>query len=208
MQVSFQPWELAALPANRTYLLTLSFWQLSDDGEYFNIPITASDQHLLSDTQVVLGEYVFPAAEQSALPDDALDYRFGNNFALRGAEIPTKARVGETIAIPFTWQAANESTEDWVQFLHFVQEREWRALESRSTTAGAGARLPTRLWYEGLRDTETWQITIPEDLAPGRYAVYRGLYRLSDLARLPVSDADGKLLPDASVPLGLITISN
>ena len=77
------------------------------------------------------------------------------------------------------------------------------------TTSNRWARaMPTRLWYEGLRDTETWQITIPADLAPGRYAVYTGLYRLSDLERLPVGDADGKPLPDARVPLGSITISD
>ena len=203
---SSQPWELATLPANRVYLLTLSFWQQSDDGEYLSIPINVSDQRLLSDTQVVLAEYVFPAAEQVTLPDDALDYRFGNNFALRGAEIPTKARVGETIAIPFTWQAANESTEDWVQFLHFVQEES--GVLWNHDQQPLGARLPTRLWYEGLRDTETWQFTLPADLAPGRYAVYTGLYRLSDLERLPVSDAGGMLLPDARVPLGSITISD
>ena len=167
--------------------------------------ITASDQQQLSDTQVVLGEYVFPAAEQGALPDDAPDYRFGNSFALRGAEIPANARTGDTLAIPFTWQAVSDSTEDWVQFLHFVHE-ETGALWNHDQLP-LGARLPTRLWYEGLRDTEAWQITLPADLASGNYAIYTGLYRLSDLARLPVSDVDGLPLPDARVPMGSIAIS-
>ena len=195
----------ADIPTDRALWLVLTLWR-QDGNEYPPLTITASDQHLLSDTQVVLAEYVFPAAEQSALPDDALDYRFGNNFALRGAEIPAKARAGETLAIPFTWQADSEGREDWVQFLHFVHE-ETGALWNHDQQP-LGARLPTRLWYEGLRDTETWQFTLPADLAPGRYAIYTGLYRLSDLGRMPVSDADGKLLPDASVPLGSITISN
>ena len=104
-----------------------------------------------------------------------------------------------------TWEATKDGTEDWTQFLHFVHE-ETGALWNHDQQP-LGARLPTRLWYEGLRDTETWQITIPEDLAPGRYAVYTGLYRLSDLARLSVSDADGMPLPDARVPLGFLTIT-
>ncbi len=104
-----------------------------------------------------------------------------------------------------TWETTADGEEDWVQFLHFVHE-ETGALWNHDQQP-LGARLPTRLWYEGLRDTETWQITIPEDLAPGRYAVYTGLYRLSDLARLPVTDADGKPLPDARVPMGSIAIS-
>ena len=190
---------------NRALWLVLTLWR-QDGSEYSPLTITASDQRLLSDTQVVLGEYVFPAAEQGVLPDDALDYRFGNNFALRGAEIPAKARAGETLAIPFTWQADSEGREDWVQFLHFVHEES--GVLWNHDQQPLGARLPTRLWYEGLRDTEAWQINLPEDLASGRYAVYTGLYRLSDLARLPVSDADGMPLPDARVPLGSITISD
>ena len=109
------------------------------------------------------------------------------------------------MAIPFTWQADSEGREDWVQFLHFVHE-ESGALWNHDQQP-LGARLPTRLWYEGLRDTETWQFTLPADLAPGRYAIYTGLYRLSDLGRLPVSDADGMPLPDARVPLGYLTIT-
>ncbi len=192
------------IPTDRALWLALTLWRKEGEA-YPPLTITASDQHLLSDTQVVLGEYVFPAAEQGALPDDALDYRFGNNFALRGAEIPANARTGDTLAIPFTWQAVSDSTEDWVQFLHFVHE-ETGALWNHDQQP-LGARLPTRLWYEGLRDTEAWQITLPADLASGNYAIYTGLYRLSDLARLPVSDVDGLPLPDARVPLGYLTIT-
>ncbi len=195
----------ADVSLNRALWLVLTLWR-QDGSEYPPLTITASDQQQLSDTQVVLGEYVFPAAEQGALPDDAPDYRFGNSFALRGAEIPANARTGDTLAIPFTWQAVSDSTEDWVQFLHFVHE-ETGALWNHDQLP-LGARLPTRLWYEGLRDTEAWQITLPAELPPGRYAIYTGLYRLSDLARLPVSDADGMPLPDARVPLGSITISD
>ncbi|MCY3979347.1 MAG: hypothetical protein OXG23_14715 [Chloroflexi bacterium] len=69
-----------------------------------------------------------------------------------------------------------------------------------------GARLPTRLWYSGLADTEIWQVPIPTDLAPGTYKVYTGLYRASDLERLPARDAAGKLFADARIPLGSIII--
>ena len=70
-----------------------------------------------------------------------------------------------------------------------------------------GSRLPTRLWYPGLKDTETWQFPIPEGILPGRYAIYTGLYRLSDWARMPVRDAEGMPLPEARVPLGYLDIT-
>ena len=69
-----------------------------------------------------------------------------------------------------------------------------------------GLRLPTRLWYEGLRSSEVWQFTLPADLQPGRYSIYSGLYRLSDLQRLGVTLADGAQPADARIPLGTILI--
>lgn len=194
----------ADAPVNHAFWAALTFWRQEED-EFHPLTILTSDQQQLSDTQVVLHEFVIPAEVTAALPEAALDFRFANGFALRGAALPTEARAGETLAIPFTWQADAAGDEDWAQFLHFVPE-ETGTLWNHDQPP-LGARLPTRLWYEGLRDTEAWQFTLPADMAPGRYALYTGLYRLSDLSRLPVTDADGRALPDARVPLGYITIS-
>ena len=46
-------------------------------------------------------------------------------------------------------------------------------------------------WYSGLADSETWQVPLPADLAPGRYSVFTGLYRARDQERIPASDAKG-----------------
>ena len=189
-------------PINRAFWLVLTLWHW-DDEAYSSLTISTSDHQQLSGTQVVLREFVIPAPPSSA-PSVSLA-EFENGFALIAAELPESARAGEALAIPFTWRVTNESTEDWTQFLHFVHE-ETDTLWNHDQQP-LGARLPTRLWYEGLRDTETWQFMLPAELPPGRYAVYTGLYRLSDLARLPVSDADGMPLPDARVPLNYITIS-
>ncbi len=70
----------------------------------------------------------------------------------------------------------------------------------------AFARLPTRLWYDGLFDSETWEIPIPAELAPGAYAVYTGLYRSSDQERLPATNADGGTFVDARIPLGALSL--
>ena len=190
-------------PSNRAFWLVLTLWRQLGDS-HRPLTISASDYQQLTDTQVVLRELVIPAPPSPA-PSESLA-EFENGFALIAAELPEVTRAGEMLSIPFTWQAASDSSEDWVQFLHFVHEESGTLWNHDQQPLGA--RLPTRLWYEGLRDTETWQITLPEDLAPGRYAIYTGLYRLSDLERLPVSDADGLPLPDARVPLGVITISD
>ena len=91
-----------------------------------------------------------------------------------------------------------------MQFLHLGHESsgEWWVYDQQPL----GARLPTRLWYKGLADSETWQVPLPADLAPGRYRVFTGLYRTRDLERIPANDAGGSPFPDARVPLGSLTI--
>ena len=189
-------------PVNRAFWLVLTLWRQVGDS-HPSLTISASDHQQLSDTQVVLRELVIPVPSSPA-PSVSLA-EFENSFALIAAELPESARAGEALAIPFTWQAVSDSTEDWVQFLHFVHE-ESGALWNHDQQP-LGERLPTRLWYEGLRDTETWQFTLPAELPPGRYAIYTGLYRLSDLERLPVQDEAGLLLPDSRISLGNVIFS-
>ena len=71
-----------------------------------------------------------------------------------------------------------------------------------------GQRLPTRLWYSGLADSETWHVPLPGDLTPGRYEVFTGLYWARDMRRLPVSDVSGEPWRDARILLGTVTITS
>ena len=66
--------------------------------------------------------------------------------------------------------------------------------------------MPTRLWYKGLVDSETWQVPLPADLAPGRYRVFTGLYRTRDRERIPARDGDGDHFGDNRVPLRTLII--
>ncbi len=191
-------------PSNRAFWLILALWEKSG-GEFMNLPILSSELQQLSETQIVLREFVIREESVVAWPADALAYRFANGFVLRGAALPESARPGERLAIAMSWEAAAADEQDWVQFLHFVHE-ESGALWNHDQPP-LGARMPTRLWYEGLRDTEIWEVVLPAELAPGRYAVYTGLYRLSDLARLPVQDSAGMMVADARALLGHLTIA-
>ena len=103
-----------------------------------------------------------------------------------------------------TWRADAAGEHDYTQFLHLVHEEtgELWAFDQQPL----GARLPTRLWYSGLADTEIWRIPLPAGLAVGRYQVWTGLYRTDELERLGASDAAGAPYPDARVPLGALAI--
>lgn len=190
-----------ATPTNRAYWIALSFWR--KEGEAFvGQKILESDHQLLSETQVILGELALPAATPaiSAAPlaifDDAL--------TLGAVDLPPSARLGETLNLSFAWRADAAGADDYVQFLHLghVETGEWRAFDQQPL----GPRLPTRLWYSGLADTEVWALPLPTDLAAGEYAVYTGLYRVSNQERVLVKSSDGTPLPDARVPLGFLTL--
>lgn len=191
----------ADLPDNHAYLAVLTFWRDEDAGYAFQ-KVRSSDHQLLSESQVVLGDLVLKAAASPA-PGDVYA-EFANGFALDPVDMPAQAQAGDAVSIPFTWRATAADPEEYVQFLHFFHEEtgEWWVWDAPPL----GARLPTRLWYGGLVDTETWQVPLSETLAPGRYAVFTGLYRVADQERLAANRADGRPFVDARLPLGTLTV--
>ncbi len=200
-----QPFELQIpplAPVNRALWVVLSIWRKQDDHIIYQ-RILESDRQLLNNTQVILDELVL-RAESPAAPGEPIAV-FGSSFALEDVALPTLAKAGNTVDFRFSWRADTASNEDYMQFLHFVH-----------TTSGKqwgfdqpplGPRLPTRLWYSGLADSETWAVPLPSALEPGIYKVFTGLYRLTDIERLPATDAAGVPFVDARVPLGELIVT-
>lgn len=188
-------------PKNRAYWLALSFWR-ERDVDYEILKVITSDHKLLGDAQVVLDDLVLPSAE--AAPSSAPLAIFDGDITLSAADLPDQAMSGEALPIQFTWTAANDGAEDYIQFLHFGHQAsgEWWVYDQQPL----GARLPTRFWYAGLSDSETWQVPLPADLEPGAYQVFTGLYHHRDRERLKAKDASGAPIVDARAPLGDLII--
>lgn len=186
---------------NRALWLVLTTWRRQGD-QFARQNIVDSDLRLLGESQLVLGELVIPRDSELASIKELASFDHG--LTLGVVHLPAVARAGDTLSIPFSWRAESDGLEDYTQFLHFVHEE--RGIQWGFDQQPLGARLPTRLWYGGLADTEIWQASIPADLAPGIYKVFTGLYRPSDLVRLTARDPAGKSFADARVPLGSITI--
>ncbi len=197
MQVTIPP----QAPSNRALWVVLTLWRWKE-GEYARMKVDRSDLQLLDDWQVVLGELALPGAAPAASPS-VLAF-FDNGITLEELEWPERAKAGETLPLRFAWRSDADSLEDHVQFLHFVHSETgaWWGYDQQPL----GPRLPTRLWYPGLAESETWLVPLPEDLAPGRYAVYTGLYRAGDLARVPAADRQGQAWRDQSVLLGSVIV--
>lgn len=189
-------------PRNRAMWITLSLWR-EHDGEFDRQKVLSSDLQLLDQWQIVLSEAVLPRASSSVA--GAALAAFDNGFLLTSADLSRHAQAGDTLSITFDWRAGGASgSVDYNQFVHLVHSEsgEWRAFDQPPL----GARLPTRLWYSGLADTETWRVPLPADLRPGNYTVFTGLYRAGDGERVPVSNAGGVAWRDQRVSLGAIRI--
>ena len=189
----------AETPSNRAYWITLSVWHDEGD-EFVSQKVIDSDHQQLNEKQVILDELVFPAPSAHVFPLA----EFGGAYTLGMVDLPKSASPGSALSVSFTWRANAAGGEDLVQFLHLghIDSGEWWVFDQPPL----GARLPTRLWYSGMVDTETWVAPLPADLAPGNYAVYTGLYRQSDKERLPVTSANGRHFADARVPVGVLTV--
>ena len=187
-------------PVNRALWTVLTHWRRG--GPRIPQAVISSDLQLMNETQVVLGELVLPAVSDNSVATPVAV--FDNGFTLESVDLPERGRPGEIMTIPFTWRSEVAGDEDHVQFLHLghAESGEWWIYDQHPL----GRRLPTRLWYSGLEDSETWQVPIPADLAPGRYNIFTGLYRARDNERVPVSDAEGRPWVDARVSLGILTV--
>ncbi len=193
-----------ATPRNRAMWVVLTFWREAD-GDFTSQKILSSDHPLLNDSQVLLDELVLRAPV--ALPADYKPLaQFDGGYKLAAAELPPRIKAGEALSVTFDWRANAPDLEDWAQFLHLghVESGHWWVFDQQPL----GDRLPTRLWYDGLADSETWTVSLPEDLPAGEYQVFTGLYRLEDQTRLIARDASGNPFTDSAAPLGNLLILN
>ncbi len=189
--------------SNRALWITLAIWR-EQDGQRRRLGIKNSDLELLSETQVILQELVLPGPALAFAAQPLAKFEYG--FALAPVRLPERATPGETLRIDFAWRAEEGGREDVLQFLRLEHQDSGASWDYEQ--APLGPRLPTRLWYSGLADSETWEIPLPADLAPGRYQLYTGLYRRGNLERVGASDANGIPLDDALVPLGTISVES
>ena len=187
---------------NRALYIVLTLWR-EIDGEYLGQRALESDLPLYGESGVILRELVLP--DQSPTTAPAPIASFENGFALEAAQLPERARRGQSMPITFAWRSDAESDQDYTQFLHFYHDEsgQWWGYDQ----APLGARLPTRLWYAGLADSETWQVPLPADIESGSYSAYTGLYRQRDMQRLAIADAPANdYLGDGRILLGSLIV--
>lgn len=126
--------------------------------------------------------------------DAAVFADFDGQIALIGYDVSaTHVLPGETITLALYWKAERPIDINYQAFVHILRPDGTLAAQSDKLNPG---EYPTRRWPLDKYIRDEYQLHIPNDLPPGVYRVTTGLWVQTEGWRLPVLDADGRLIGD------------
>ncbi len=198
-----------ALPLNLAdgrYPLTIHLRNLSQDEdsgplltlgelEVIGQPFPMRTNHLLANFRQRVGLV-------SAVANNGFDRR-----AAPWTNEPLTVQSGDTIHLTLEWQSLASPESSYTVFVHLIDAANQPLVTLDYTPLGGST--PTHLWIPkwlpGQRMLDPYQIEIREDIPPGTYFLEVGLYEMTSLRRLHLSDIDGNLNGDRYI-LGPITV--
>lgn len=134
-----------------------------------------------------------PARDPAAITHPA-DIGLGTAVRWRGYDLaPAEARPGGVLSLTLYWQADTMVGQDWTTFIHLLNEAGEKVAQV-DRVPGDGI-YPPSAWQPGLLVADQYELSLPSDLAPGRYRLIFGWYRPE--GRLPWADgADARTLAE------------
>ena len=127
--------------------------------------------------------------------------RFANGTAFLGYQMDQTVSVGSALEVWLAWWVASPPPPgmSYHFFAHLLDE------EGGLRSQHDGAGFPTASWRAGDLVLSRFSVPVPEDLSPGRYAVWAGLYSYPDVVNVPVLDVAGNPAADR-VALGDVAV--
>jgi hypothetical protein len=118
-------------------------------------------------------------------------------------DAPLNAAPGQTVTLDVTWQAVQHPPLDYSVFVHLTSDDNHPPAAQLDRTIGDA--YPTGIWQPGERVHDTYALTIPNDLPPGTYDLWLGVYYWATGERLSAT-RDGAPQPDNRLLLGRVVI--
>lgn len=221
--------QLRLAPGVRTgsYALTLSLVD-EQTGKPLQVDANADSGVLVSGSrevpgaaesnQVLLGDLRMPVSQQEVVPtvDNPMDANFADKINLRGFSLVSlsadasrsrnanpsyllAAQSGEALRLKVSLETLKDLDEDYSIFNHLLDA--WKQMVSQEDDQPARGNRPTSLWYPGDTYAEPFEITIPDGIAPGKYALVTGFYNRDDMKPLTLGGTG-----DSSATLGYIKV--
>ncbi len=137
--------------------------------------------------------------------------RFGNVITLLGAQLACdlqgatcNLQPGTILTVTLAWQAEAEMETSYRVFLHLAGAE--GGLVAQSDGEPVDWTRPTTGWLPGEVVLDERTLVVSEEVPPGEYELWVGVYRWPSLERLPAFHADGSPWPDDRVLLAEITL--
>ena len=173
-----------------------------------NHPVTARDAEGTEITPLLADIPIIPrtSPELAEYGLQPLEIEFGNAIELSGAGMPPSVTAGKALTATLAWIASGTPDADYTAFLHLL-DSEGRFVAGHDS-APANGRFPTRYWQEGDRIVGELGLEVPDDLAPGDYEVWAGLYAAESQGqeRLPVTRAGDRTVQNDMVNIGIVSV--
>ena len=98
-------------------------------------------------------------------------------------------RPGDTVSVTLYWIALDGLAEDYKAFVHLTDTGLTRQPAQHDGDPGGGYT-PTTRWVPGELVPDRHALPLPDDLPPGRYQVWAGMYAFSSGQNLDVVSSD------------------
>jgi hypothetical protein len=140
-----------------------------------------------------------PTIDEATIPNP-IHAQLGEAVELLGyAFEPQQVRPGQPVELTLYWACTSEEPGDYTVFTHLLDGTgETRTQKDNPPQNGM---YPTYLWDPGERVRDSYRLELPIDAPPGQYHFGVGMYMLQTMERLPVTTAQGTLLPDQQLLL-------
>ena len=117
----------------------------------------------------------------------------------------TTAQPGETITINPTWRVAAPPGQPLTTLVHLAEAGQPPLAAGDSPPLNGS--YPTAVWEAGELIEDSYTLSIPDNLADGRYPIWIGMYNPDTLARLPLT-INGRRQPNDVYLAGWVEIGD
>lgn len=163
--------------------------------------VHSENLRLLGDDMVIVGS--IPALDDTPVPEPPREaaYRFvDQGITLTGYALPDDTIDTHALPVSFWWETTAAPGRDLTQFFHLVPTNGGELFTFDQQPFGGS--FPTSDWPANIRVVDNWALTLPDAMPAGTYDVYTGLYDVTTMERMVMTDASGAALPDSAIHLG------
>ncbi len=121
-----------------------------------------------------------------------IDQTFDDNITLLGYNIEGDVAVSKQFTVTLYWRAEAEMDASYKVFVHLLDANNQPRAQADAIPVN-GAR-PTIGWLPGEILTDTYTLSLPNDLPAGAYHLATGWYNADDLARLKLANGDDSIV--------------